>query len=173
MAQSQSRPTDNPLPVRSPAVEPSNREKIAIATAKERHNQRPPRVTINIKQSKSGPAEISPTHSDEVGWQTRLKDALGTSSYDFLDTELARLLTVFRDPEGRIDPVAVNGALAVVDGLKPQNEAEAMLTLQIVVTHGLAMKFSARLYGGKITIPQQRLGCFDSVSAAAGVHNAT
>jgi hypothetical protein len=37
----------------------------------------------------------------------------------------------------------------VVDGLKPQNEAEAMLALQMAVTHGLAMKFSAHLYSGR------------------------
>jgi hypothetical protein len=56
---------------------------------------------------------------------------------------------VFRDREGKIDARAANGALAVVDGLKPQNEAEAMLALQMAVTHGLAMKFSAHLYSGR------------------------
>jgi hypothetical protein len=55
--------------------------------------------------------------------------------------ELARLLTVFRDSKSRVDARAVNAALAVIDGLKPQNEIEAMLALQMAVTHGLAMKF--------------------------------
>ena len=117
-------------------------------------HERQPRVAINIKQPEKGPIEISPTHSDGAGWQTRLNDALGTSSYNFVDTELARLMTVFRDSEGVIDEQAVNAALAVIDGMKPQNEVEAMLAVQLAVTHGLAMKFSARLYSGK-TIPQQ------------------
>jgi hypothetical protein len=115
-----------------------------------------PRVAINIKQPKTGPTEISPTHSDGAGWQTRLTDALGTSSPAFVDVELARLMTAFRDKAGVIDAKAVNAALAVIDGLKPQNEIEAALAVQIAVTHGLAMKFAARLYSGKLeTIPQQ------------------
>jgi hypothetical protein len=118
--------------------------------------QRPPRVTINIKQPENGPIEISPTHSDALGWQICLTNALGTNSHQFVDIELGRLLNVFRDREGKVDARAVNAALAVIDGLKPKNEIEAMLALQMAVTHGLAMKFSARLYSGKIeTIPQQ------------------
>ncbi len=135
---------------------PSDAEKQEIAAATARHNERHPRVAINIKQPGKGPIEISPTHSDGAGWQTRLKDALGTRSYNFVDTDLARLMTVFRDSEGVIDGSAVNAALAVVDGVKPQNELEAMLAVQIAVTHGLAMKFSASLYNGGIeTLPQQ------------------
>src|SRR5436305_8863937 len=65
-------------------------------------------------------------------------------------------MTVFSDRAGTIDARAVNAALAVIDGLKPQNEIEAMLAAQIAVTHGLTMKFSARLYSGATeTIPQQ------------------
>ena len=100
--------------------------------------------------------EISPTHSDGQGWRTRLEDALGTASPEFVDAELVRLMTVFSDRAGIIDERAVNAALAVIDGLKPQNEIEAMLAAQIAVTHGLMMKFSARLYSGATeTIPQQ------------------
>jgi hypothetical protein len=100
--------------------------------------------------------EISPTHSDGQGWRTRLEDALGTASPAFVDAELVRLMTVFSDRAGTIDTRAVNAALAVIDGLKPQNEIEAMLAAQIAVTHGLTMKFSARLYSGATeTIPQQ------------------
>src|SRR5262249_53772318 len=38
------------------------------------------------------------------------------------------------------------------DGLKPQNEIEATLAVQIAVTHALVMKFSARLYSGSGSI---------------------
>ncbi len=118
--------------------------------------QRAARVAIQIKQSESGPIEISPTHSDGTGWDTRLKDALGTSSPVFVDAELCRLMTVFRDRKDVIDAGAVNAALAVIDGLKPQNEIEAMLAVQIAVTHALTMKFSACLYRRNFeTIPQE------------------
>src|SRR5215467_3801431 len=65
-------------------------------------------------------------------------------------------MNLFRDRNGGIDLQAGNAALAVIDGLKPQNEIEAALAVQIAVTHALVMKFSARLYSGSIeTIPQQ------------------
>jgi hypothetical protein len=135
---------------------PSDAERQVIVVAIGRHRKRPPRVAVNIRQSENAAVGISPTHSDGEGWQTRLKDALGTSSSDFVDIEMARLMTIFRDRAGVIDARAVNAALAVIDGLKPQNEIEAMLALQMAVTHGLAMMFSARLYSGATeTIPQQ------------------
>ena len=135
---------------------PSDAEKQEIVAATGRHRERPPRVAVNIRQPKNAPVEISPTHSDGPGWDARLKDALGTSSPAFVDTELRRLVNVFCDRAATIDEAAVNSALAIVEGLKPQNEIEAMLALQMAVTHALAMKFGARLYSGAIeTIPQQ------------------
>jgi uncharacterized protein (DUF4415 family) len=148
--QTETAPTDLP-----PSV-PSDAEKREIAAATGRQKGRPPRVAINIRQPEKAVMEISPTHSDGKGWRTRLEDALGTASPAFADAELVRLMTVFRDRAGIIDARAVNAALAVVDGLKPQNEIEAMLALQMAATHALAMKFTARLYSGAVeTIPQQ------------------
>ena len=135
---------------------PSDMEKQEIVAATARHRERAPRVAVNIRQPEDAAVKISPTHSDGQGWEARLKDALGTTSQAFLDTELLRLLNCFCDRAGTVDAGAVNAALAVVDGLKPQNEIEAMLALQMAATHALAMKFSARLYSGALqTIPQQ------------------
>jgi hypothetical protein len=134
---------------------PSDAERQEIAAASGRQKKRPPRVAVGIRQPENAMMEISPTHSDGKGWRTRLEDALGTAS-TFVDTELVRLMTVFRDRKGIIDERAVNAALAVVDGLKPQNEIEAMLALQMAATHALAMKFGALLNSGAVeTIPQQ------------------
>jgi uncharacterized protein (DUF4415 family) len=98
--------------------DPSDAEKQEIVAATARHRERPPRVAVNIRQLENAAAAISPTHSDGPGWQTRLKDALGTSSPAFADGEVLRLLNVFRDRAGNIDEAAVNAALSVVDGLK-------------------------------------------------------
>jgi hypothetical protein len=75
---------------------PSEAEKRAIAEASKQMEQRPPRVTINIEQPKDKPWRISPSHADALGWQIRLTNALGTSSHEFVDRELAQLVTVFR-----------------------------------------------------------------------------
>jgi hypothetical protein len=90
---------------------PSDSEKRAIAEASKQMEQRAPRVAINIEQTKDKPCQVSPSHADALGWQIRLTNALGTSSHEFVDIELGRLVTVFRDREGRIDARAVNAAL--------------------------------------------------------------
>jgi hypothetical protein len=136
--------------------DPSVAEKQEIAAATERQGKRAPRVALNVTQSKTE-TMLSPTHSDVAGWQTRLRDALGSSSDAFVDIEIARLVTAFRNSAGEIDARAVNAALAVIDGLKPQNEIEAMLALQMALTHGLIMKFGARLYSGNLETIRNRI----------------
>ena len=51
-----------------------------------------------------------------------------------MEVEIDRLPNVFHKA-GIVDVNAVDGSLAVIDGLKPQNEAEAMLAAQIAATH--------------------------------------
>ena len=133
-----------------------------IGAAKDRERKRHPRVAIKVEQPKPRHAVLSCPHSDDAGFRARLKDAFGTTSSAFLETQLHWLLTVFQDEDGKVDATAVNSALAVIDGLKPQNEIEAMLALQIAVGHGLALTFSARLYTGKcatIRPPCRCLAC--------------
>ena len=48
----------------------------------------------------------------------------------------------------------LDAVLAVLDGAEPQNEIEAMLVIQMAITHALAMR-SARLMAGSKEIPQQ------------------
>jgi uncharacterized protein (DUF4415 family) len=72
-------------------------EKQEIVAATARHRERAPRVAVNIRQPEDAAVKISPTHSDGQGWEARLKDALGTTSQAFLDTELLRLLNCFCD----------------------------------------------------------------------------
>src|SRR5262249_17365272 len=42
-------------------------------------------------------------HANVQGWQDRLTNAFGTTSHDFVDAELVRLMNLFRDREGGID----------------------------------------------------------------------
>jgi hypothetical protein len=149
---------DDPLSPKAPALlqpAPSEVEKWAIADASTQLKQRSPRVKLNLAPKGKCYEPVAP-HADVRGWQDRLTNAFGTTSHDFVDAELIRLMNLFRDREGGIDLRAGNAALAVIDGVKPQNEIEAMLAEQMAVTHALTMKFSARLYSGNIeTIPQQ------------------
>ena len=69
-----------------------------------------------------------------------------------MDTELKRILNVLRDANG-IDPDAVDAVFAVLDGQKPKDEIEALLIVQMAVTHALAMK-KAGLLNRVEEIPQ-------------------
>src|SRR5690349_2978307 len=82
--------------------EPSVSERAAIDISHGQRSHRLPRVRANLRQSGKS-LEMSPPHSDVAGWQARLQNALGTSSREFCDTELARLATVLRDREGNLD----------------------------------------------------------------------
>ena len=53
---------------------------------------------------------------------------------------MASLLNVIRPAGKPLDQDTVNAALAVVDGVKPRDETEALLASQMAATHALAME---------------------------------
>jgi hypothetical protein len=124
------------------AADAAERQEIAAAT--DRGRKRHPRVSLNLQEPKPRHVLLSCPHTDYQGWQARLRDALGTTSVAFIEVEVNRLLNVFQKA-GTADANAVNAALAMIDGLKPQNEAEAMLAVQIAATHDQVMSFTTRL----------------------------
>jgi len=132
---------------------PSAREALAIVDATARRDARHPRARTGIKVIGKKSVNLVQPHTDNLGWQIRLQDALGTCSPSFVDTELKRILNVLRDANG-IDPDAVDAVFAVLDGQKPKDEIEALLIIQMAVTHALAMKKAGLLNRVK-EIPQQ------------------
>jgi hypothetical protein len=133
--------------------EPSERETREIKGALARQTQRAARVRANMRRTENG-YEVASPHSDAYGWQVRLENALGTCSPQFVDTELKRIAAVLRTPAGEVDTSAVDAVFAVLDGAQPSNEIEAMLVIQMAITHALAMK-KADLSNQVKTIPQQ------------------
>jgi hypothetical protein len=128
-----------------PLPAPSQDEQDAIKTAREAKSKRRPAVRFGLQQEGKNRVASASSHSDQDGWRDRLYNAFGTRSQDFLDAELKRILAMFRGKDGKIDTVAVEAVLAVLDGSEPQNEIEAMLVIQMATTHALTMKLSRRL----------------------------
>ena len=81
----------------------------------------------------------------------RLRAAFGSASEEFASTCLAWLLVTQELPGTPPEEIArkASGALAAIEALRPQNEAEAMLAVQIVAVHDLAMEAlaNARRHG--------------------------
>jgi len=108
-------------------------------------SERPRRVALRTETIKGKLAEIGPSHSDHAGWLARLQNAFGTTSQEFACDELTGIATALASPgQKTADEGALNAALAVVDGIEPRNEVEAMLASQMAVTHALALDFLAR-----------------------------
>lgn len=85
----------------------------------------------------------------EEALQLRLADALGTTSPEFIDHILSSLLTYFEDsspsPNDRRTTREINAALAVLDGLKPENEVEALLISQMVACSDASLRCMSML----------------------------
>jgi hypothetical protein len=119
---------------------PDPREASAIAEAVNRLVEKTPAVSIaNPDSDEQGP--IHP-HSDIEGWRARLCQAFGTGSFDFARCGLAEFLLLYEKP--LMARAHTNAALAVLDGLKPANEIEAMLATQMYSTYALALEFMGR-----------------------------
>ena len=122
---------------------PTTRETEAIADAADRISKRRKRVQASIEGYDAGECRIGPKHSDGRGWSGQLTDAFGTTSEDFANVTLNQTLNALPLSEDSLSRMT-NAVLATVDGSRPKDEIEAMLTSQMVVTHALAMDFMGR-----------------------------
>lgn len=75
----------------------------------------------------------------------RLADAMGTTSPEFVDEMLSHLATCFGPSTDRRNTREINAALAVLDGMKAENEVEAMLLTQMVATNHAALNCIASI----------------------------
>jgi diadenosine tetraphosphate (Ap4A) HIT family hydrolase len=140
--------------------EPGPREMKAIAQAEARSKARDMRFSVKAEANKEGGQHISPHYSGD-GFTWRLMDAFGTSSTDFAEMELRRLHKALGNSNKLgADQLTINAALAVVDGIKPENEVEAMLASHMAMTHVLAMQAMSRAHWADMIPEYQAAGNF-------------
>ncbi len=136
------------LSVAEPKLAPSESEQAAIIQAAMRVASRPKPLSTSLKARKEGgtiKTHVGPAHDDHDGWSIRLLDALGTRSADFANTEVERILFAMTPRDGMPTEAQLNGAVAVLNGVRPRDEVEAMLASQMAVTHALAMDLLGRV----------------------------
>ena len=121
---------------------PSSRTMARIAEAKLRNAARPERPALEYKLK--GAATLHTNIAPDVA--ETLLDAFGTTSKDFLVSELNRLsnsqLSAGQLHTGQTE---MNAALAAIDGTRPENKMTAMLASQMAATHSLAMEMIGRV----------------------------
>jgi hypothetical protein len=105
-------------------------------------------VRVKLKRINAHLAKAYPPNGEGRAWWARLKAALGTTSSDFVNASLFQLQTAAQLPCSGISAIAMNAALAFIEGTKPRNEMEAALAMQMACTHAANMIVLGRLQGG-------------------------
>jgi len=80
---------------------------------------------------------------DEEVYRNQLRKLFGeTLSDDFVNTMLLKLLEALRpSPLGALEEATVNAALAIIGSVKPRDELEALMAVQIVATGFASLRF--------------------------------
>jgi hypothetical protein len=125
----------------APPVAPTLAEKRQIRRAEKQVGAKMPAPEVRIGQDAHGYPVLGLPHTDEAGWQTQMKAAFGTASGAFVDAEILRLLAALRATRDDLPlETKVNAALAVIAGVAPRNEVEALLAVQMALTHIAAVR---------------------------------
>src|SRR5262249_18015877 len=95
---------------------------------------RAPSIAMHIHDRGKAGSIVYPAHSDDEGHEYRLADAFGTRSLQFVHSMLKGIGNATADHSldydfspGSPNQLAFNAALAVIDGVRPKDEIEAML----------------------------------------------
>src|SRR5262249_1769202 len=104
-------------------------------------------VRVKLQRVNAGFSETYPPDGQREIWWARLKEALGTSSSDFVNASLFQLQRAAQLPFSGISELAMNASLALIEAAAPQNEIEGALAVQMACTHTAAISVLAR-FGG-------------------------
>lgn len=108
---------------------------------------------IRLKTADGGGVTIEVEHADKGVGMAMLMDSIGTKEVDFIDPYLLQLVNAV-SKGGKVDESASGFMLAVVRGIDPRDQMEAMLAAQMGAVHVATMAFARKLNHVE-NIPQQ------------------
>jgi hypothetical protein len=139
--------------------EPDRRQKLAIQKASERYHKRPEPLAYGSQAEMTNAINGRGKHSDDAGHVLQVVDAFGTASPEFAQHNAGRVASIMRQRGAAIpDDTELNAGLAAVSGIAPENEAEAMLAVQMVGTHEVAMEMLTKAKRAETTDHLERYG---------------
>ena len=125
------------------SYEPTPREGKALGAFRARRKDSKPAPPLKVANER-GAAKLAPDHPEPEIGQILLMEALGTVDPNFLDGLIGQLANV--GTQGRtVDERGLNFMLAVVKGVEPKDQVEAMLAAQMAAVHLATMTFVRRL----------------------------
>jgi hypothetical protein len=128
--------------------EPTPNEREALAAFKA--VKRSPR--LKVTNGRDGDAKVGIDHPHLGYGQIALMNAIGTTSGDFLEGLILQLVNASK--EKTPSEKGANFMLAVIKGIEPRDQIEAMLAAQMAAVHMASMTFARRL-AHVDNIPQQ------------------
>ncbi len=108
---------------------------------------------LRVVQNAQGAEHVAIDHPDKALGQIALMKALGTTDDDFL-AGLVKQLVDAGSQGSAPDESGTNFMLAVVKGIEPRDQVEALLASQMAAVHNATMTFARRLAGVE-NLPQQ------------------
>ena len=123
-----------------PPYKPTPVEAKALDAFRAARETRGPRLKVAIE---GDAAKINPDHPDDTIGTLVLMQACGTADFDFFDGLTLQLVNASKG-QGSTEK-AVNFMLAVIKGIEPRDEIEAMLAAQMATVHMASMTFARRL----------------------------
>jgi hypothetical protein len=140
-----------PTAALTPKREPTERELATGREAGERLRAR--RKRVQVVGDPANPEQAGAPHNDESLFADALLDTFGTTSSDFISPLVRQLFEAMHRKGGNII-AELNAGLAIVAGVQPENETEAMLAVQMAATHNAAMTMlaAAQQQGTQVSI---------------------
>jgi len=99
---------------------------------------------LKVAPNAQGAEQITVDHPNKAFGQIALMKAVGTTDDDFLEGLVKQLVSV-GSQGGNADESGTNFMLAVVKGIEPRDQIEAMLAAQMAAVHNATMTFARRL----------------------------
>jgi hypothetical protein len=139
-----------PTAAEKPAYKLTATEKEALAKFLAADETRGPRLKV---QADGATATFSVDHPHQGVGILAMMQAIGTTDPDFYDGLMGHLVNASR-ARNALSQKGTNFMLAVVKGIEPHDQVEAMLAAQMAAVHTASMTFARRLAHAE-NIPQQ------------------
>lgn len=145
--------TSKTAKVPATVYEPTPQEREAVAKYRAGVKAKAAVPSIKVVQGKDGGNQLELDHPDKAIAACLLSEALGTKDHDFLRGILTQLANVASKGQ-TVDADALNYMIAMIKGVEPRDQVEAMLAAQMAAIHDATMTLARRLKNTE-TIPQQ------------------
>ena len=126
----------------------THEERVRLDKHQERASRKP--VKFKTVKSNSSNPEIALQDPDDPLIAVKLSEAVGTADPELQTHLLNQVIRTFKGAASsdgfdsdNLTP-SVNCAMAILDGIQPQDELEAMLAVQMIGVHNMAMDTLAR-----------------------------